>query len=60
MSSHGKSTEYFFASSGGMAAPVNSEREPFEVLDNLMTVVEVLCPTWPPRETFATADRLRL
>ena len=23
------------------------------VLDDLMAVVEVFCPTWPPRDTFA-------
>lgn len=60
MNSYTKSTEYFFAGSGGIVAPASSERDPFEVLDDLMVVVERLCPTWPHRETFENADRLRL
>lgn len=60
MSSYGKSTEHFFASGGGIAAPVNSDRDPFEILDDLMAVVEALCPTWPQRGTFEAADGLRL
>lgn len=59
MSAHGKSTEYFFASGGGTAAPVNSEREPFEGLDALTAVVGAPCPTRPLRETSASADELR-
>lgn len=60
MTSCTKPTEYFFAGSGGVIAPVNSERDPFEVLDDLMVVIEALCPVWPHRETFENADRLRL
>jgi hypothetical protein len=39
------------AGAGGMVTPVHSEREPYEVLDDLMSVIEVFCPEWPPRET---------
>lgn len=61
MSSSTKSTdEYFFAGSGVVVVPVGSERDPFEVLGDLMVVVEELCPTWPPREPFEHAVRLRL
>lgn len=59
MSSCKKSTEYFVAE-GGIAASLNSERDPFEVLDDLMVVVEALCPVWPQRETFKKAHKLRL
>lgn len=52
MNSYTNSTEHFFAGDGGITTPVNSERDPFEVLDDLMVVVEALCPAWPQRETF--------
>lgn len=29
--------------------------DPFETLDDLMWVIEALCPAWPPRPTFAGA-----
>ena len=31
-------------------AAVTSEREPYEALDDLMSVIEALCPRWPSRE----------
>lgn len=41
------------------AAPPHPEREsprdPFAALDDLMAVVEALCPEWPKRRTFADA-----
>jgi hypothetical protein len=36
--------------SGGIVVAVTGEREPYEALDDLMSVIEALCPTWPPRE----------
>lgn len=40
-------------------AAVHSEREPYEALDDLMSVIEALCPTWPERPVFpATAKFL--
>jgi len=59
MNSCTKPTE-FFAGSGGIAAPVSSERDPFETLDDLMVVIEGLCPAWPQRDTFENAAKLRL
>ncbi len=38
------------AAEGGIAIAVTDPREPFEVLDDLMAVVEALCPIWPPRD----------
>src|SRR5690606_5357006 len=38
---------------GGLPAGRDvSERDPFEQLDDLMCVIEALCPTWPARPTF--------
>jgi hypothetical protein len=36
---------------GGVTIALPETRDPFEVLDDLMTVVEALCPTWPPRDS---------
>lgn len=60
MNSSNKPTEHFFAGSGGIVVPPDNERDPFEALDDLMVVVEALCPAWPHRDTFENADRLRL
>jgi hypothetical protein len=35
-------------------------RDPFEALDDLMTVIEALCPVWPHREIFSSTDRFLL
>ena len=35
-----------------MVAKIESDRDPYETLDDLMTVVEALCPEWPRREPF--------
>ena len=35
-------------------------RDPFEVLDDPMSVVEALCPTWPPREIGVNRGLFRL
>jgi len=40
------------ASNGGISSPPTDARKPFEVLDELMQVVEALCPAWPHRELF--------
>lgn len=59
MKSSPKSTEHFVAE-GGIVTPPSTERDPFEVLDDLMVVIEALCPVWPPRKTFEKARQLRL
>jgi hypothetical protein len=47
-----------FAADGGMTyAPTATNRDPFETLDDLMTVIEALCPVWPNREIFSSTDR---
>jgi hypothetical protein len=46
------------ASDGGIThVPAATDRDPFEALDDLMTVIEALCPVWPHREIFSSADR---
>lgn len=48
--------------SGGGAAPRTSvaESDPYQRLDDLMAVVEALCPAWPPREIDGPMNDLRL
>jgi hypothetical protein len=52
-------TQDLFAADGGIThVPAEAtSREPFEVLDDLMTVIEALCPVWPNREIFSSTDR---
>ena len=45
---------------GGIHMPSQPTRDPFEALDDLMVVVEALCPTWPRRDSFAMMPDLRL
>ena len=40
------------AAEGGLAAQPASPGDPYEALDDLMVVVEALCPAWPARATF--------
>jgi hypothetical protein len=49
-----------FVSQGGVVATVTDEREPYEALDDLMSVIEALCPTWPPREISSDMGKLLL
>lgn len=50
--------EHPFAADGGITqVPAVPSRDPFEALDDLMTVIETLCPIWPKRETFSSTDR---
>jgi len=48
------------SSTGGVSSPTADSRNPFEVLDDLMQVVEALCPTWPPRELFPDTAAFKL
>jgi hypothetical protein len=51
---------HLLVANGGIRVPVPTMRDPFEALDDLMVVVEALCPTWPHRESFGTMPDLRL
>jgi hypothetical protein len=37
---------------GGISGSPSDSRASFEVLDDLMQVIEALCPTYPQRDTF--------
>jgi hypothetical protein len=39
-----------FVGEGGVPYTADATRDPFAALDDLMTVVEALCPVWPTRE----------
>lgn len=37
---------------GGIVAATSTPRDPYAALDDLMVVVEALCPQWPARPLF--------
>jgi hypothetical protein len=50
-----------FAADGGIThVPGATSRDPFEALDDLMVVVEALCPVWPYREIFSSNYRFMI
>jgi hypothetical protein len=51
---------HLLASEGGNVEFPQDTRDPFEVLDDLMQVVEALCPTFPERDTFADSRVFKL
>jgi hypothetical protein len=48
------------AAAGGIATAPSQVKDPFAELDDLMVVIEALCPTWPQRELFTTTGDWRL
>jgi len=38
-----------FAQEAGIRAPFEADGDPYRLLDELMAVIEALCPVWPPR-----------
>jgi hypothetical protein len=46
--------------SGGVRSDVEPAVDGFVALDDLMAVIEALCPTWPPRENFGSMPHMRL
>lgn len=54
------SAEAPFASEGGISVPPEEPADPFAALDELMVVVEALCPEWPPRPTFVNGGKMLL
>jgi hypothetical protein len=60
MSSFAKSVESPFAAEGGIELPLHREEDPYRALDDLMHVVEVLCPVWPLRDAFRAGNNLLL
>jgi len=60
MNSSTNPTEPPFAAGGGLGAAIRDEDDPYRTLDDLMAVVEALCPVWPPRDAFASGARMLL
>lgn len=60
MNSYSKSAEQPFAAEGGVSRVPKPEEDPFRALDDLMAVVEALCPKWPERRPFERTDKMRL
>jgi hypothetical protein len=52
MSSCEKSTDAPLAAEGGVRVSTERPDDPYQVLDDLMAVVEQLCPQWPQRDIF--------
>ncbi|MSQ73258.1 MAG: hypothetical protein EXR27_18545 [Betaproteobacteria bacterium] len=40
------------AANAGLTVPAPHADDPYRVLDELMAVIEALCPVWPERGTF--------
>lgn len=57
MRSYEKSTDAPFAAEGGVHVPQEQTADPYRVLDDLMAVIEQLCPQWPEREVFRNQSR---
>jgi hypothetical protein len=45
--------EYPFAAEGGLASSPVASPDPYRQLDELLDLIEIFCPVWPARETFA-------
>lgn len=48
------------ASDAGVVTPPTDTRDPFTALDDLMAVIDALCPQWPARSTAAGPGSFRL
>lgn len=53
-------TEQPFAVDAGVRASVPPPTDPYEALDDLMAVVEALCPKWPDRGPFVSSGKMLL
>lgn len=51
---------YPFVADGGVQVATISSTDPYVILDDLMAVVEILCPVWPMRATFVEMGYARL
>jgi hypothetical protein len=45
-------SEHPLAADGGITTSPSTTGDPYATLDDLMVVVEALCPRWPSRDTF--------
>jgi hypothetical protein len=60
MTSSSKPSDQPFANGAGIQAPVAPDEDPYRALDELMAVVEELCPQWPERGVFINSDKMLL
>jgi hypothetical protein len=49
-----------FAAEGGIPSAAAQPEDGFRELDDLMAVIEALCPLWPAREPFAVSGEMLL
>lgn len=60
MSCSEKSTDAPIIAEGGVSTPPPAPADPYQALDELMAVIEELCPVWPSRPTFTNESNNRL
>lgn len=60
MSSSAKTPDYPLVREGGLPPQPSNAEDPFKSFDDLMAVVEALCPTWPERAIFSDSARFLL
>jgi hypothetical protein len=60
MSSFETPSEPPFAGGSGVRCSPRPQDDPYRTLDDLMAVIEALCPTWPQRGTFVSAGKMLL
>jgi hypothetical protein len=60
MDSSKKSTDAPILAAGGIEWAPRPTPDPFRELDDLMAVVEVLCPIWPTRKVFTHLNQMLL
>ena len=56
----GASRQPLLVANGGVQSAVEPAGDGLAALDDLMSVIEALCPTWPPRDSFGSMPDLRL
>jgi hypothetical protein len=60
MTSSPKSADQPLANEAGVELPAVQDADPYRALDDLMAVVEALCPEWPQRPALLKTDRMLL
>jgi hypothetical protein len=58
--SHNETGRQPLADAGGIPATYSPVKDPFAQLEDLMIVVEALCPKWPARPIFTDNGHWRL
>lgn len=57
MNSYEISSNTPLVADGGVQVPMDKPDDPYRALDDLMVVVEALCPEWPQRDLFKNESR---